>query len=270
VLSPRRVAEDGTFGIDLHLPGPVKVYVRQNDLIQWIGGDGFEEATVFDLVAGETITGLTYARGALRFAVTGWSPFSDQLRLDFHDADDPTGPFLTASLENGLAPSLAVCNIPPGRYLLHVVWDGAMAASSHWIPQWFDRARTPEEARIVEVTLDAVETLDIVLEPGGSVSGRLLLDEQEEQNYFLFLTPADEAVTIKRDFTGWGSDQFYLAGLLDGDYKLGVVSTRVEGWSGEPHPEATIWYPGVESWEDAAVLEIRELGAITDLVLQIP
>ena len=68
-MGARIVNDDGSFGVDIHLPGPVKLLVTQAGVEQWIGGPTFEEATTFELEAGETISGVELVQCGLRLSV---------------------------------------------------------------------------------------------------------------------------------------------------------------------------------------------------------
>jgi hypothetical protein len=69
IMGPRVVGDDGSFGVNIHLPGPVRLRVTQDGVEQWIGGPTFEEATTFDLEMGETISGVELVQCGMRLSV---------------------------------------------------------------------------------------------------------------------------------------------------------------------------------------------------------
>ncbi len=276
VVERRQVFVDGRFVIDLHVPAPVKVCVSQNDVEQWIGGPGFAEATVYTPVPGETISGIDVVQSGLRLVVQSPETAAYNLRLSFYD---PVGPRFLASAYASQASGaeFGIPNLWPGQYILRVSQEtgsgpvSVLGGSASWRPQWYDRAATAAEARLVTIaSAGQIVSLDLILERGGVIGGVAVQGGESPTHYYVLLTPADEGVVLAYD-SAWSFEPgFTIRGLPDGDFKVGACLSGA-GWDlAAPPPPDTVWYPGTTDWAGAGVISIRDAGVITDLVIPVP
>jgi len=268
VSVPRNTGNDGSFAFDIFLPGPVKVQVTQGSISQWIGGPGFDEATVYELQAGTTISNVDLLQSGIHFFVktSGEFPGSAIFRIY-----DPVSLNLLAdpvSMSVGSAHA-AIPNLWPGNFLVHVSSDEWMVGRAIWKPQWFDRAPEAGQAQTISITTAGeVVGLDLVLELGGVISGRVERENGSTVIPEIVITPADE-------FTAWGSNYFFVLtgeyefrGLPDGNFKVGFRPGGLD-WN-DPLPQGIIWYPGTLDWTDAGVVEIRDASVVTGIDFLVP
>jgi hypothetical protein len=125
------------------------------------------------------------------------------------------------------------------------------------------------------ITIDApgdVVPVQLTLEQGGLVSGSIAQTAGTDRSFVLYATPADryEATDRVWAYTPQLPVPFGIPGLADGDYKIGAYDGS-PGWDDVNTPPAgTIWYPGTTSWDAAGVVEIRNAGSVTGLVIPAP
>lgn len=276
VVERRPVFPDGRFAIDLHVPCPVKLLVRQSDVEQWIGGPGFAAATVYDPRPGETISGLDVVQCGLHLTVAKPDADGSSAKLNFYDPVD-LKLLASASAYLGSNAEIGIPNLWPGQYILSVSpWEGSGLVlvgegGAAWRPQWFDRAATAAEARLITIpAAGQIVPLDLILERGGEIGGRVASEAESPTSHYVLLTPADAGVVSAYVYVWTWDPEFMLRGLPDGDYKVGACPAA-SGWDfPAPPPAGTVWYPDTTDWAAADVLSIREAGVITDLVIPVP
>lgn len=269
VMGLLKVNHDGEFSVPIILPEPVKLLVSQKGVDQWIGGPGFAEATVFDLQPGQTISDVELDQCGLRLDAR-----VDKLDLDFWGSRillyDPADLSLIAgaSWSDGPDNLVGIPNLWPGDYLLHFTPDDGQLGDLWWRPQWYDRAAEPALAQTVTIgSAGEIVSLGVTLEQGGTVSGTIEGGEAADYYRSVFLAPADGNVSWGFDYLFYDRREFNLIGLPDGDYRIGVTPSGTIAHHGEEAPEGTIWYPGTTEWSEATVIEIRDGGEVTDLVI---
>ncbi len=275
VMDRRRVESDGSFAVDLSLPGPVKLGVEQYGAVQWIGGPTFVEAATYDLRAGETITGIELVQSGLRLDIRAPTASSGWAAFELHDPVDLS---LMATVVVDIAGHdvVGIPNLWPGDFLLHVAHRGpdeygVSYRSPPWRPQWYDRAGAPAQA--VPITIAAageVVTRELTLELGGAIRGRLETAPLPPRGFHVFLSPADVDTVLDAWYVWYQAPDFDLAGLPDGDYKVGACPTSVPWIWGLPPPAGTVWYPDTTIWDEAAVLEIRDACEVEGVVIPVP
>ncbi len=278
IMGRRRVESDGSFGLDIHLPGPVKLLVTQSTLnygfgsngsiSQWIGGPGFEEATVFDLQLGETISGIELVQSGVRVAVNAPDHRFGESTFEFYD---PATLALVASvpITSTFDGPFGIANLWPGDFYLRVDHNPSLFDTAAWRPQWFDRTTSIEEAQLVTIiNEDDILTLDLTLELGGMIDGTLNLGPDVEDFYYIVITPADEFSSLYFTYVFDGHSGYELRGLADGGYRVGLFPAG-QGWQWpSPPPEGTAWYPGTEDWNSAEVLQILDAGSVGEVDFQ--
>ncbi|MBC8425749.1 hypothetical protein H8E07_16665 [bacterium] len=270
VMGLRRILEDdGSFSIDLHLPGPVKLQVSQNGVGQWVGGPGFDEATVFDLQSGQTISDIEFVQSGLRLDIGASSMPSTYTEFHFYDPLD-LSLVSVADIEFFGGEYISIPNLWPGDYLMYVTPAEWQVLEAWWIPQWFDRADAPEQAQIISIESEEITTLELVLEQGGTIGGTFERTTDPEQSFYVVVTPADENLCVRYDYVFASNSDYSISGLVDGDYKVGAYPIG-QGWSRyDPLPEGTIWYPGTLDRESASVVEILDGGTVAGVDFVIP
>jgi hypothetical protein len=267
IMGSRGVGYGGSFGVDIYLPGPVKLCVTQAGVEQWIGGPTFEEATTFQLEAGETISGVELVQCGLRLSID--APVRDLESVDVRFYD-PVGLTLLATFSSDYESDmvLGVPNLRPGDYLMHV--SPRRPGTVAWRPQWYDRATSPEGAQPITLTAAReVLALPLLLEPGGVVRGTVLMDPDARRDYYIIVTPAGDRTPWGYSYAWDSGPAFAVLGLPDGDFKIGAYPIGANPsweWPG-PAPAATRWYPGGVAWDDAGVITIVDGGDIEGVEL---
>jgi hypothetical protein len=138
-----------------------------------------------------------------------------------------------------------------------------------WVPQWYDRAETAAEATPITIgQAGDIVRVPLVLEPGGSIAGFVRDAHHPTDDHIIYVTPADTLEVYGYTMAFDGSAPFFLNGLRNGDWKLGACRRSLDTDFSLQPPAATVWYPGVTSWDAAAVLSISGHSAITDIEIQ--
>ncbi len=269
VIGGRRVEDDGSFAIDLYIPGPVKLQVTQNGIRQWIGGPTFDQATVYTLQAGQTISDIELVQSGIHFFVD--APILPVREADFYFYD-PTDLTLiaTARTSISLKSHIGFPNLWPGDYLIYITPLEYRLGSSSWKPQWFDRATEAEQAQMISIaSVGEIVPVDLTLELGGVISGIVEQGDEPAQQYYVLITPADETNCWAYDITYLPSREFTFHGLPDGDYKVGALSYG-QGWNYTSVPETgVVWYPATSDWDSAGILEIRDATEFTNVDIDV-
>jgi hypothetical protein len=270
IRSSFEVDDEGRFGFALQLPNSVKIRVEQNGIEQWIGGPGFDEATVYLAQPGETISGIDLVQCGLQVRVESSDPEFGWPTFQFYDPLDQSL-LVSARSEDPSDRNIGIANLWPGEYLVEITPGSNSLGSLSWLPQWFDRAATMEEGQTVVLGgAGDIVTLDVVLERGGVISGQVESASGELWYHYMILTPGDEYVTWARRWYGPTVTAFMLSGLPDGQYKVGFVSASISWNFPGPPPAETIWYPGTQDWDEATILTIEDASEVTGIEFEVP
>lgn len=266
LIDGRPTGSGGDFSFDFNLPRPVKLLVSHEGVDQYVGGPAFGDATVFDLVAGETIAGVELVQSGLRLDARDKDIFIYGPTVTIHDPDD-LRVLAVADWRNGPGELAGITNLWPGEFLLHLGPGPFHFGRLDWRPQWFDRADDPGNA--VPVVIDhagQVVRLDVTLEKGGVMSGRL--DPLPEDFLYrdVVLVNANDDIVVSEAFV-YMSNTFRFRGLPDGTYKVGATPEDSRSDLRVPAPEGTVWYPGTTDWSQAQVIGIVDASEVTDLVI---
>ena len=267
IMGGREVEDDGSFGFDIHLPGPVKLLVRQKDLEQWIGGPDFASATVFDLALGQTISGIELEQCGIHFVMDDIFGLSWENEFRIYDSTGSTH-LTTMVFDGGSSSHVGIPNLWPGEFLVRLEPGGEYLGGVDWKAQWWDRADHPGQARVI--TLGAAGEIaggDFILENGGSISGIVNSSLPVERFYVVYGLPADGQMDgpVYRAFNYNG---YKIRGIHDGQYKLGVLHQN-EVFAGPATP-GMVWYPGTSDWNEAQILEITAAGDLTGIDFDLP
>ena len=246
------VQSDESFDLPVLAEGEVRMRLRGLDAEIWMGGGSFSDAEPIRIIAGSVAdVGTVQTHGiACRLVVPPGLDTSYWLTTLVGRAGPvQVRPVGTTSEDQWLLPLSQA-----GVYALQVRWVGP----SEWRPQWFDRATSMENATLISVD-DAVAptSIDIQLERGGTISGRVL-DETGAP-----VVGARVAIRLGTDLirywrTGTDGD-FRIGGLPDGPVRFAVL---FEG--------TYIWYPGTDSEVQAETIEILNAGDNAGLDLFLP
>ena len=262
-LNRIRVDRDGGFAIDIHMPEPVKLLVFQSGVDYWIGGPRFEDATVFNLEPGITITGIEHDQCGVHLVV-------DETGLPLNGGNvliyDRTDLSLVADLYRGgnSERHVPIPNLWPGEFLIQISQEPWERGASDWKPQWFDRAATIDLAQpVLLVAAGQVARLNLVMELGGRISGRVMDEDGPIFFYEIGVYPVGEDAPWA-DKMVW-MDSFNLTGLPDGDYNVGARFGFID-----PPTEETLWYPGTVDRQAAQIIEIRDGTVVENLDIIIP
>jgi len=265
IMGRRSVEADGSFQVDIHLPGPVKLLVTHDGLEQWIGGPSFTEATVYDLQFGQTISGVEFVQCGVQLFLASPNLGLGAAVIGFHDPENHEL-LVAASIDAGSPRVLGITNLWPGDYLLRISHGRPLNSQPAWRPQWFDRANEAEQARLVSITNPGqIAQLNLHLELGGRISGTILQTEGPANHVNVFVTAAGESTVLTYDYFGPWYRGYQVQGLSDGVFKVGACRAD-QGWDWpDPPPPGTIWYPSTTDWDAAGIVEILDAAVITDV-----
>lgn len=262
-----QVESDGRFALDVMLPEPVKLFVRQGDIDQWIGGPDFQTAEVFELQPGETISGVEFAQSGIHFFVDAPASATGTGNVEIYRPDNME---MVASVRHTFpVRHLAVANLWPGDYLIRVSPADGDIGKARWFGQWFDGVETADQAQVVSITEHGeIVSLDLTLEIGGGIRGSAKTATGYLFNYYVVVTPADEKTSLSdQAISFWFEPNYEFWGLPDGDFKIGFMTSNPQV---DPISDETVWYPGTTDWDQADVLEIREAGIIDGVDIILP
>jgi len=264
VAGPLPVRADGKFDVKIFLPASVKIYVRHQSVVQWLGGLNFDEATIYELEPGRTISGVDFVESGLRVDIQEPNPGTYDAMFNFYDAG--TRELRVQWRSTSTRPALGIPNLRPGVYLVQIVAD--QPGERSWAPQWFDRAESPDGATPITIANEGdVPRIVVVLDRGGTIAGTI--DGPSSGVYGIYLAQADDPARWSSTVVSSGYPSFSFQGLPDGDWKLGAWPYV---WGDTPAlpPPTIVWYPGTSSWSEAGVLSMRNHEDVTGVVIVFP
>jgi hypothetical protein len=270
-MGRRRVKHDGTFSIDLHLPGSMKLLVTHGTMQQWVGGSTFEEATVYPVANGETASNIQLIESAIQLSATSAEASLNSQVIRFYNAHDLS--FVShwqydVDYTNFKKTGINIYNIRPGEYFMHL--SPFAPGQSAWLPQWYDRKPSAESAlQVVIPAAGEIVAVSVTLIEGGGILGTLVQSAQSTQDYYIVVTPATENLV-------WGyanlwshESEFEILGLPDGDWKLGIWPYETGDIVSMSPPAEAFWYPADSNWNDAALFTITDHNEINDIIFTV-
>jgi hypothetical protein len=268
VMGEHAVGEGGAFGLNVYLPEPVKILVRQEGISQWIGGASFRTAPAFPLTRGQTTSGARLVGCGLQLDATNSAVAfgSSDVRVRLFDAESlaPIASWSPQTIPPGAI--LRICNLRPGAYRVQL--DVAYRFDNDWLPQWYDRAHRPEDAQIIRIAQEGdLVTLPIVLERGGRIAGVVHDTPESSSEFYVYVTRSDDPMIWSRGWA-WPEHEFSFTGLPDGDWKVGVRRMSEPLEVPDVPPSGTVWFPSTTDWATAGVIEIRDGAEVTGLEIQ--
>jgi len=266
-LAERVVDLSGAYALRPFLAERVRLGYSFDTSIRWIGGLTFDEATEYDVTGGGTIE----VEPVLEGAVLNWLSPEESLavRVPVISVFTPEGRLVCEEQAAGWSRHpLALPGLTTGDYLLALrPWS---PGTEEWIPQWYDGAVDRGSATPVHIEA-AGEVVPVTwhLTRGGVIRMRVW----NSTTHFSVIA-ADAArpeLVAASDRFDPSSGEFYVSGLPDGSYKVGVLVSwcsgcRIPG----PLPQDVFFYPGAVSWDDGEVLSIVKAGTISDLEMTLP
>ncbi|MFH1841569.1 MAG: hypothetical protein ABIF77_00040 [bacterium] len=247
---------DGAFSCDIFVLQPVRLRVSCTDVVQWLGGDTYETARVFDLHSGDRITDVEVVESGLLVSLEGPG------NLTVHECTilirDELGREI--ALQPYSQGAYTICNLQPKRYYLQV--DGR-CHDQIWIPQWYDGAATLAEATPIDLGEAELKHLVITLEEGGRIEGRVLEVDGRPPNYVtcsIFDATGEPLCAYRQQWHDVYDGYFRFAGLVDGDYYLAARDYVHDLW----------WYPGTLLFSEATPVTIQYLATVTGISWFIP
>ncbi len=252
-ISVAYLGDDGRFDIPVLAEGSVRLVVDQGSVKIWLGGIGFSDADPLPVTAGAVVDVGSIQTHGIVCRLAGdpeWQMDPWLCRLVGPDRRGFVDVRRTATEGLGIIPLER-----PGSYRLEVTGYG----TSDWRPQWYDRATS--ESTATEIVVDdamAPAEIDIHLERGGSISGRVVLEDG---------SPVGNAAVFARletfsDDAHWRTDAegaFRMRGLPDGPIRFSVSYDGVR-----------VWYPGTLSEAEAEPIEIVDASDPSGFELVVP
>jgi hypothetical protein len=262
----RIIGSDGRFDEEIYLPEPVKLAVGQDRVVQWIGGDSFETAQVFDLSPGGVTSGIVFTQSGILIELQAPYTTVDFASVRFYRAADMTLAAEWSPTQSGFGPMLPIGNVKPGSYLVQI--EPSLRGWYPWVAQWYDRSYAASRATPVTISsLGEVVQLAITLERGGTISGTVHDSQLVEEGYSFFVTTANDPQQWGSHYTFDKMGGFIILGLPDGDWKIGVLR---EHQYPDVAPEETIWFPGVSEWNSAGIIATSGFGDVTGVDIVMP
>lgn len=246
---------DGIFTCGFLLPQAVLLLSDIRDVYQWVGGETFDTARVFDLQAGDRITGVSIVGSGINVLLDGPGD------LTYHR------PTITVRAESGeeLHPDFSwsgpftINNLRPGRYYLYL--EG-YCDDQIWTSQWYGGTEVFEGAAAIDLAEGELREIKMDLIRGGRIEGNLLRADGTRPRkimFGLFDSAGDELCPEYRQWRQFDEGKFRFQGLADGDYFLGVQI-----------PGGYWWYPGTGEFTEAVPLTIENHVDLIDIDWRLP
>ncbi len=247
---------DGTFTCGFLLPRTVLLRSEYRRVIQWIGGETFETARVFDLQPGDRITGVTVVESGIKVYLDGPGNLTLHRPVvtiraasgeEFHPDSNFDNPFV-------------ISNLRSGRYYLYV--EG-YCENAIWASQWYGGAESFDGAVAIDLAEGELRQITMELVRGGRIEGNLLRSDGTRPryvNYGLFDPAGEPECPGSYQWRSFDQGIFSFQGLGDGDYFLAVQTGGDEIW----------WYPGTRLFSEATPLAIENHTDLTEINWVLP
>ena len=253
------VSRDGRFSLYQFVIAPVRIRVKFDGAVRWIGGEDFYTARVFDLAPGEEITDVSLRESGIICRLEGPSVTPETYaRVKVMDA----GGTVVADKYHMTGDVITISGLRAGVWFLRVEpADGGTL----WAPQWFDQKPSLAAASPLVLTSEGeVTTVTVRVQEGGRISGEVRTRAGQPVERVIVLAPADGSVEPRGVASSDpGSGEFTVVGLEDGDYRIGAG--RYDGSTAQPW-----WYPGASDPDSAQVVSIRNHEEVTGLKWRLP
>ncbi|MEZ4650858.1 MAG: hypothetical protein R3E97_19155 [Candidatus Eisenbacteria bacterium] len=238
---------DGTFDIPVFYDGEVEVAVSDDTGQIYTITDEEHRPWTFQLTRGGT-TRVDVPNWDVRIEFEGVSFIADVAGgVSFRSVDVPISYSRGwGDLEDGI-----VGLVPPGRYKVEAVVGGC---GRPWLTTWYPDAEDSSSGTVVELNDDpASRVLRFELRRAPRIEGHLRYRGTQigvRGTVSLFEIGSDDGL-CPLSMSGRGDGRFLLQGISPGTY---FVRAR---WS-TPDGLAEVWYPGVDSREEATPIVLEE------------
>ncbi len=243
---------DGSYEMPVYGSGQALLQIAIGSVRRWHGGTTFDEATPIDLESGRTVelnlreSGVAgwLNREGLPSGVTLLLVDDDGAMRGTGSADGPRGFF-------------RISNLVPGTYYLHI------PAGPTWIEQYYDKTNSLALATPIQITEDGeVVWLNLDLENGGSIEGRLMRDDgAPAYGVPIDLVGPSGTQPFRRGQSNGQEGGFTFSALPDGDYRIVAHPNEID---------MPVWYPGVTDTAQAVVISIRDHAEVTGIFFDLP
>lgn len=248
-------SSDGTFELVTPVEGEVRFRSECGGVEQWFGGDSFETAQVFDLVAGDRIAGLSLVESGISLQFDGPG---DQVNhvADVSILDESGTEYFSRFYWRS---PIVINNLKPGLNYIYV--SGHCSAES-WAPQWYQGAEGLEGATPIDLAEGEMRSVIMELEAGAGIEGAILKPDGTQPNRAYVAVFDLEGRPLCFAWDLWGSFDdglYYLRGLADGSYYLATL-----------YLDVPLWYPGTWDLSEAVPLTIENATSLTGINIQRP
>jgi hypothetical protein len=245
-------ASDGSFSLLVLGVQPVRVRTWCSGVERWFGGDSFARARTYFLQPGERVEGLSMLEGGIVCQLEGpdlQTSYRAELLLE-----DASGRRFVPHPTYGN--SLVVSNLETGIYRLFV---SSACSEQTWASQWYDRTEEAGAATPIRVVAGRATRINMRLEPGGKIEGRVL--DTQGVPVPVRLAAHRNGVSICDYPARWDEARqgYTIHGLANGDYTIAA-------WL----DNGLWWYPGTLNASEARVIQIREHAAVEGIEWRLP
>ncbi len=253
-ISREECDEDGSFTCDVFVPGQVKIgTVFDYYATQWIGGDSYETAQVFDIQPGDRFTDISVVESGIAVQLEmpgdliGVRPaFKIRDENDLEVWMNPTGnnPYY-------------FFNFRPERYFVYV--EG-YCDNQIWAPQWYGDAEDFESAEPIDLVAGELREISINLVEGGRIEGEIRDSDGRVPSGARYQVYDLEGDPLCNYWKHWMGDRMLFSGLPDGTYLVAARDLGNEPW----------YYPGTIDFSEATQIVIENHQTVAGLVWALP
>ena len=226
------------------LPRPCRLVTHNKGVEQWIGGDSFETATIFDLQPGNPITDLVHAESGLTVQITG-PEVSSRIHLDAVVRSESGQEFKTDYYGENI---LYISNLRPERYFLFL---SGICREQTWAPAWYGGNENFDSAVAIELGVGERKIITLDLREGGRIEGGIRFPIGFGDLVTGYRLYGDTGESICNPWT-WSDDEMLFTGLPNGDFLVAAVITDSSPW----------FYPGTWDPDLAEPVTITDYGRV--------
>jgi hypothetical protein len=243
------VDRQGNFMLRIHAPVRGYLSLQGPDVNRWYGaGPRFFEAAELELQPGYISPDANFTiRGVVGRIVGPGSTSIGPMTVRIIDAVGRPAAELSAEADG----SFRALSLGRGR---HYLWVAPAERGSIYLPQWYDRGGSLDDATPIEIMEDGpIPDVAVQLVEGGRIRGSVADTWGNGISTTLVrLTSAQNQFPLQFETTTQ-EGAFVLVGLPDGDYKVGAIG---------------LWYPQTAAWDSAAVISVHNHEEIDGIVIR--
>jgi hypothetical protein len=247
--------EDGTVSTLILWPHPVRFRVDCDEVVRWVGGASFAEATRYLLEPGDSLSLPEILESGILCRLEMDSPTYDMgagVRVYRSGGQEPA--LATAAVYGDY---VAFSNLDPGAYVLQL-FRSYDRCDGRWRTEWYDSAFSRETARPIVIREPGeIVRVDWRIEDGGEIRGRITapIDDPDWSRPVELLAVEDSTAALCDRWGAEGGFEFRFLGLPDGAYVLRIRYPsfgRYRNW----------WYPGTRDRLQADTLWVLDAGTV--------